>query len=69
MVAGAKARRAIGTLPVFLDYLATDQAFANENTMTLLAVAGLAAPRPEDYLPVVISRYLSEQDLEPDGAS
>ena len=69
MVAGAKARRAIGTLPVFLDYLATDQAFANDSTTALLAAAGLAVPRPEVYLPVVIGRYLTEQGLEPDGAS
>ena len=52
MVAGAKARRAIGTLPVFLDYLATDQAFASDSTTALLATAGLAVPRPEVYLPV-----------------
>ena len=69
LVAGAKARRAIGTLPVFLDYLATDQAFANDITMTQLAGAGLALPRPADYLPVVIDSYLKGQGLEPEGIS
>ena len=69
LVAGAKARRAIGTLPVFLDYLATDQAFANDITVTLLAGPGLALPRPADYLPVVIDSYLKGQGLEPFGKS
>lgn len=52
-------RRAIRTLPVFLDYLATEQRFANERTQALLADAGLAVPAPETYLDKVLAYYLA----------
>lgn len=53
-----EARRAIKTLPVFLDYLATEQTFANRRTQTLLAAAGLSLPTPDSYLDKVLSYYL-----------
>lgn len=51
-------RRAIKTLPVFLDYLATDQTFANHETRALLEPTGLLLPAPETYLNKVIGYYL-----------
>lgn len=55
----AEARRAVKTLPVFLDYLATDQTFANQRTQELLSGVGLAVPAPGQYLERVLAYYLS----------
>lgn len=54
-------RRAIRTLPVFLDYLATEQSFANSRTQALLAGAGLALPPPDSYLDQVLGYYLQRR--------
>jgi len=54
----ADARRAIKTLPIFLDYLATDQSFANQQTQALLSSAGLGVPKPASYLDKVLNNYL-----------
>lgn len=54
----AEARRAVKTLPVFLDYLATDQTFANRETQQLLVEVGLPVPAPEQYLDRVLHYYL-----------
>lgn len=54
----AEARRAVRTLPVFLDYLATDQTFANHDTQALLSDIGLAVPAPDEYLGQVLAYYL-----------
>jgi thioester reductase-like protein len=51
-------RRAIKTLPVFLDYLATEQSFGNSRSQALLATAGLAVPPPYSYLENVLRFYL-----------
>ena len=51
-------RRAIKTLPVFLDYLATEQTFANARTQALLSSVGLAVPAPSSYLGKVLDYYL-----------
>lgn len=55
-----EAKRAIRTLPVFLDYLATDQGFANRQTLELISSAGLALPSPECYLDQVLGYYLQQ---------
>ena len=54
----SEARRAIKTLPVFLDYLATEQTFANRQTQALITAAGLAVPPPNSYLDKVLGYYL-----------
>lgn len=54
----AETRRAIKTLPVFLDYLATEQSFANHRSQALLAGAGLGVPKPSSYLDKVLGYYL-----------
>ncbi len=56
----AEARRAVKTLPVFLDYLATEQTFANKQTLALSAADGLVLPEPEDYLGPVLGYYLAQ---------
>jgi thioester reductase-like protein len=43
-LASPKQRRALATLPTFLDYLAEDQRFANAQTRALLSAAGIATP-------------------------
>lgn len=53
-----KTRRALGTLPVFFDYLATRQSFATTQTQRLLAPAGIEAPQVERYLAAVVGYYL-----------
>ena len=57
----ARDRRALGTLPVFLDYLAEAQAFGNAETVATLGSAGIALPHPDQYLGVVLDRYLADR--------
>lgn len=57
----SETRRAIKTLPIFLDYLATEQTFANDRTQALLAAAGLAVPTPSSYLDKVLNYYLESR--------
>jgi len=54
-------RRAIATLPIFLDYLAEDQAFENAATRELLGGAGIALPSVDDYLSNVLGYYLASR--------
>jgi len=54
----ADARRAVKTLPVFLDYLATEQTFDNRSTQALLATTGLDLPAPATYLDKILGYYL-----------
>lgn len=55
-----RSRRAVSTLPVFLDYLASDQAFENARTRQLLedSAEPLEPPRWQDYLPRVLDAFL-----------
>lgn len=52
-------RRALSTLPIYMDYLADQQGFGNDAYLHWLSQRGAALPSPSDYLPVVIGRYLS----------
>lgn len=52
-----RTRRALRTLPVFLDYLESDPGFANTKTAAMLASAGIALPAADDYLPRVLAHY------------
>jgi hypothetical protein len=58
-----RTRRALRTLPVFLDYLESDQGFANTKTAATLADAGIAWPAPDDYLPTVLGRYYGDRSV------
>lgn len=63
-VVDERTRKALGTLPVFLDYLATEQAFGNASTLALLAAAGMPLPDPSEYLPVVLRRYVARKGAD-----
>ena len=56
-----KTRRALRTLPIFLDYLAEDQAFANSETRPLLATAGIHLPPVEEYVDKLITYYVDHR--------
>jgi thioester reductase-like protein len=51
-------RRALATLPIFLDYLSEDQEFANIQTRQLLEPAGLILPEADTFLRPVLDYYL-----------
>ena len=53
-----KAKRAIKTLPIFFDYLAEKQSFANTKTRAILEPEGIKLPAVEDYLYTVLRYYL-----------
>lgn len=55
----AETRRAAGTLPVFLNYLASDQRFENMVTCRMLERTGIAALGWESYMDAVLSAYLN----------
>ena len=54
-----KTRRALNTLPVFLEYLSSDQQFCNGQTLAQLKQHGITLPRWEDYIDNVVNAYLS----------
>ena len=51
-------RRALATLPIFLDYLSEDQQFANIQTRQLLEPARLLLPEADTFLRPVLDYYL-----------
>lgn len=53
-----KLRRALATLPIFLDYLSDEQAFENSQTVPLLNSAGLVLDRSSDIVGPVLDYYL-----------
>lgn len=60
LLMGRRARRAVATLPVFLDYLATRQCFHSQQTRALLsACGGHLLPPWRSYLPTVLQAYFS----------
>ena len=58
-VVDARTRSALGTLPVFLDYLDTNQRFENVRTRRWLADQQMDVPRIADYLPRVLAFYFA----------
>lgn len=65
--AGERERRALGTLPVFLDYLASEQRFGNRATTALLAPSGVAMPPMDVALAPILDRYLAARRPHPVG--
>ena len=61
MLATEKMRRAIKTVPIFLDYLASELAFRNEATEKLLDAQGIAVPPASTYLDKVLNYYLDRR--------
>lgn len=69
-IVDAKTGAALATLPVFLDYLNTDQAFENARSMARFKELGIAAPQTEIYLPRVLDYYIAQRAaLRADAAS
>ena len=64
-VSPEKIRRAIATLPVFLDYLAEDQSFANDNTLAVLREGGIELPPIANYLSSVLAYYFALAQEDP----
>jgi thioester reductase-like protein len=60
-LATEKQRRALGTLPIFLDYLAENQVFANAATVELLAAAGIVLPDLRETLDRALDYYLERR--------
>ncbi len=60
-VAPASQRRALATLPVFLDYLSSRQSFCNDGYLQWLGTRGLALPAASRYLPSVLEHYLNQR--------
>jgi thioester reductase-like protein len=56
------AKRALGTLPIFLDYLGGEQSFGNDETRAVLARAGLSFPAPREFIGPVLDYYLSRRE-------
>jgi thioester reductase-like protein len=54
-------RRAIATLPIYLDYLASRQVFCNQGYAAWLAGRGQALHEPHGLLPTLLGRYLASQ--------
>jgi thioester reductase-like protein len=54
-------RKALATLPIYLDYLADRQSFANSSFAAWSAAKGQRLPRWQDYLPKVLDHYLDQR--------
>jgi thioester reductase-like protein len=54
---GERARRALSTLPIFLDYLGEEQVFGNRATSALLAEVPIELPRATAFLGPVLDYY------------
>ncbi len=63
ILAGARNRRALRGLSPVLAYLAEDQGFSNQATLSRLVMANLPLPMPQDYLETVLSFYLQQRRL------
>lgn len=54
-------RKALATLPIYLDYLADRQGFDNAAYTSWLVARGLSFPQVKDYLPRVFGYYLDKR--------
>ena len=67
-LAPASQRKALSTLPIYLDYLADRQGFDNAAYTGWLASRGLRLPLAADYLPRVLGYYLDTRYPPETGA-
>jgi len=67
-LAPASQRKALSTLPIYLDYLADRQGFDNAAYTGWLASRGLRLPLAADYLPRVLGYYLDKRYPPETGA-
>lgn len=61
LFAPEKTKRALKTLPVFLDYLRDSQYFGNKNTLQLFKKHGIHLPLGAEYADTVIRRYIIDR--------
>jgi thioester reductase-like protein len=61
LVTPQETRRAIRTLPIFLDYLASNQEFDNTLTRQLLNRVPIEIPSPDRYIGVILNYYLGRR--------
>jgi thioester reductase-like protein len=59
--ANERERRALATLPIFLDYLAEEQQFENVETTQTLRAAGIHRPEADEMLDPVLGYYLAQR--------
>jgi len=60
-IAPRELRKALSTLPIYLDYLADSQAFDDSEFLSWLATRGRGRPAPSTYLSRLLDYYLSNQ--------
>lgn len=60
-LAPSRHRKALATLPIYLNYLADRQAFGNPRFSEWFSAQGHAIPRWQDYLERILDRYLTEK--------
>lgn len=60
-LAPERRRKALSTLPIYLDYLADQQGFDNSRYLAWLAGRSLCLPDAQQYLPRVIEYYLRQR--------
>ncbi len=60
-LAPPSARKALSTLPIYLDYLADSQSFDNAAFVEWASLRGITLPPPEKYLPAALDFYLAAQ--------
>jgi thioester reductase-like protein len=69
MVAPPDLRKALATLPIYLDYLADSQAFDDAEFLGWLAARGVHRPAPATYLGRILDYYLAQRHDAPAGRS
>lgn len=69
MIAPADLRKALATLPIYLDYLADSQAFDDAEFLGWLAARGRSRPAPANYLVRILDYYLARRHDAPAGRS
>ncbi|MBI1395609.1 MAG: NAD-dependent epimerase/dehydratase family protein [Betaproteobacteria bacterium] len=62
---GEKNRRALGTLPVFLDYLNSAQSFGNARTRSTLRKAAIEIPEAQQFVHTMLDYYLRQKYGKP----
>jgi thioester reductase-like protein len=63
ILSGPAARRSLGTLPYFLDYLEDTQTFDNTQTDAFFSAEGISIPRVDDYFDKLLLYHREQQKI------